>query len=500
MIAWMRSVADGWRAWADLWARHAAVARDAWHRRDALQGPRRSTDELAFLPAALQLQQTPVHPAPRFAAGLLILLIALALLWACLSEVDVVAVATGRIIVGQRTKTIQPLERSVVQRVLVSDGDRVEAGQALVELDPTMAYADRRNVGEQLKAAQSEWLRSRWLLQALQAPEPQPQGSLSPLLQRAPLAADAVDAASDWRADEWQTLQDQLATEWRDIQARLARSDAEMRRRRAEMATGREVLAKLVSTLPLVRKREQDLLALVAQGFVAPHAGQDRTRERIEMERDLETQHARLQEADAALAESVTGKSAYVAETRRQLAERMAQAGLRLQQARQEHAKAVQREKLTVLTSPVAGTVQQLAAHTVGGVVTEAQVLMVIVPDDFEKGEVIAEVVLENKDIGFVRSGQSAEVKLETFLFTRYGTIPARVQQVSADAVNDEQRGAIFPARLQLGRKTIGVDGRQIRLSPGMNLSAEIKTGHRRVIEYLLSPIQKAGGESLRER
>jgi hemolysin D len=189
-----------------------------------------------------------------------------------------------------------------------------------------------------------------------------------------------------------------------------------------------------------------------------------------------------------------------VAETRRQLAERMAQAGLRLQQARQEHAKAVQREKLTVLTSPVAGTVQQLAAHTVGGVVTEAQVLMVIVPDDFEKGEVIAEVVLENKDIGFVRSGQSAEVKLETFLFTRYGTVPAMVQQVSADAVNDDQRGAIFPARLQLGRRSIGVDGKQIRLSPGMNLSAEIKTGHRRVIEYLLSPIQKAGGESLRER
>jgi hemolysin D len=498
MTPWMRSAVDGWRAWADLWARHVAVARDAWRRRDALQGPQRSTDELAFLPAALQLQQTPVHPAPRLAAGLLILLIAMALLWACLSQVDVVAVATGRIIVEQRTKTLQPLERSVVRRVLVSDGDRVQAGQALVELDPTMAHADRRNVGEQMKSAQSEWLRSRCLLQALQ--EPQPQPPLAPRLQRESLAWDTVDAASDWRADEWQAVQDQLATEWRDIQARLARSDAEMRRRRAEMRTGREVMAKLESTLPLVRKREEDLLALVSQGFVANHAGQDRTRERIEMERDLETQRARLQEAEAALAESASGKSAYVAETRHQLAERMAQAALRLQQARQEHAKAVQRERLTVLASPVTGTVQQLAAHTVGGVVTEAQVLMVIVPDDVETGDVIAEVVLENKDIGFVRSGQRAEIKLETFLFTRYGTIPARVQQVSADAVNDEQRGAIFPARLQLGRKTIGVDGKQIRLSPGMNLSAEIKTGHRRVIEYLLSPVQKAGRESLRER
>lgn len=495
MILWMHRVADGLCAWAALWARHVAVARDAWHRRDALQGPQRSHDELAFLPAALQLQQTPVHPAPRMAAGLLLLLIALALLWACLSEVDVVAVAAGRIIVGQRTKTIQPLERSVVQRVLVRDGDHVHAGQALVELDPTMAHADLGNVAAQMKAARSELLRSRWLLQALQGSQSSPAWQ-----QPAPLVSDAASAEPGWQSDEWQTVQDQLATEWRDIQARVARSDAEIGRRRAEMATGREVLAKLESTLPLVRKREQDLLALVAQGFVAHHAGQDRTRERIEMERDLDTQRARLLEANAALAESATGRSAYVAETQHQLAERMAQASLRLQQARQEHAKALQRERLTVLASPVAGTVQQLAAHTVGGVVTEAQVLMVIVPDDAETGEVIAEVVLENKDIGFVRGGQNAEIKLETFLFTRYGTIPASVQHVSADAVNDTQRGAIFPARLQLHRESIGVDGKQIRLSPGMNLSAEIKTGHRRVIEYLLSPIQKAGGESLRER
>jgi hemolysin D len=173
---------------------------------------------------------------------------------------------------------------------------------------------------------------------------------------------------------------------------------------------------------------------------------------------------------------------------------------LRLQQASQELAKALQRERLTVLSSPVPGTVQQLATHTTGGVVTEAQVLMVIVPDDANHGDVVAEVVLENKDIGFVSAGQSAEIKLETFLFTRYGTVPATVQRVTADAVNDDQRGAIFPARLQLARNRISIDGKQIRLSPGMNVTAEIKTGQRRVIEYLLSPIQKAGGESLRER
>jgi hemolysin D len=141
--------------------------------------------------------------------------------------------------------------------------------------------------------------------------------------------------------------------------------------------------------------------------------------------------------------------------------------------------------------------VQQLAVHTAGGVVTEAQVLMIIVPDG---AQVSAEVTLDNKDIGFVNAGQQAEIKLETFIFTRYGTIGAEVTRVTADAVNDEKRGAIFPVTLAMQQSQIDVDGKLIKLAPGMNVTAAIETGKRRVIEYLLSPVQRAGSESLRER
>ena len=177
--------------------------------------------------------------------------------------------------------------------------------------------------------------------------------------------------------------------------------------------------------------------------------------------------------------------------------QREASADLKRSQGTQEQAKASQRERLTTLAAPVKGTVQQLAAHTEGGVVTEAQPLMVIVP---EKTHVTAEVTLENKDIGFVRASQEAQIKLETFPFTRYGTVGARVSRVTADAVNDEKHGAIFPVTLSLDKTSIEVDGKTIRLSPGMNLTAEIKTGRRRVIEFLLSPVQRATSESLRER
>ena len=166
----------------------------------------------------------------------------------------------------------------------------------------------------------------------------------------------------------------------------------------------------------------------------------------------------------------------------------------------QRLAKAIQREKLTTLAAPVAGTVQQLAANTVGGVVTEAQTLMVLVPDPAPGEPLVAEVMLANKDIGFVHAGQTAEIKLETFPFTRHGTVSAGVQIVTADAVFDEKRGAIFPARLLLHSDALLVEGKPIRLKPGMNLTAEIRTGQRRVIDYLLGPVLQTGQESLRER
>ena len=256
-------------------------------------------------------------------------------------------------------------------------------------------------------------------------------------------------------------------------------------------------MAKLESTVPLVQQREADVNKLAREGFISSHAAQDRMRERMELERDLATQRGRLLENQAALRENENARAAYRRKCDGRLSDREAQADLKRQLTAQDQAKARQREKLTLLTAPVSGTVQQLAIHTSGGVVTEAQTLMVIVP---EGAHVTAEVTMENKDVGFISAGQTAEIKLETFPFTRYGTVPATVSRVSGDAVNDEKRGALFPATLTLGATHIDVDGKSIRLSPGMNLTAEIKTGKRRVIEFLLSPIQRAGNESLRER
>jgi hemolysin D len=455
-----------------LW-RYRQVVATAWQRRDELAGPARLTDERAFLPAVLSLQETPVHPAPRRLIWLIMALFAAALAWSFLGKVDIVAVAPGRVVIADRSKTVQPLEPGTVRAIHVRDGDRVDAGQILIELDPTQAEADGQAVAEQSRTATAELQRVQALLASLQA------GRLV-----APLSLSSQQAAL-------------LAAEWAEIGGRSARIEAEIARRQSELVTVGETVAKLRAMLPLARQRETDYTTLGREGMVSSHAVQDRARERLEIERDLAAQLARIGEVEAALAESRQARVAEAAAVQRSLHERGTKARAELAQLAPQDAKTRQRQRLTLLTAPVSGTVQQLAVHTTGGVVTSAQPLMVIVPDG---ARVTAEVTVANQDIGFVREGQEAQVKLETFNFTRYGTVPATVRRVSADAVVDDKGGAFFTATLSFERDTLSVEGRTVRLAAGMNLVAEITTGRRRVIEYLTQPVRQALAESLRER
>ncbi|HET6788889.1 MAG TPA: biotin/lipoyl-binding protein, partial [Aquabacterium sp.] len=252
----------------ELLARYKAIFQAVWSHRHELAGPARLADEAAFLPAALSLQATPPHPAPRRAMWAIMSLFAIALAWACLGKIDIVAVATGRIVVSDGTKLVQPLETSVVKAIHVQDGDKVRAGQVLIELDPTSARADNSRVSQERASALSEAWRTQALLTALTS------GGVPSL----PPAAQAGEATVI------EQVQAQLQAEWQDIQAQRAKLHSDIEARQAELATVREQVAKLKATLPLLQKREADFEALSAQGFVSQHAGQDRTRMRIEME------------------------------------------------------------------------------------------------------------------------------------------------------------------------------------------------------------------------
>lgn len=469
-----------WQAWGDLLARHRTVWRHAWANRAALQPPARTREEAQFLPAALALQDTPVSPAPRVAMGLIVAFVLLALLWATFGRMDVVAVGQGKVVPSSRTKTIQPLEAATVKAIHVRDGQHVRAGEVLIELDPTTPQADAERLGAEHAAARLQVERGQALLRALETGAP-------------PMLPPLPGVEPERRQEALRLLLSQHA----EYQSRRERVMADLARREAEWRTTQAQVRKLEQTLPIVTQRAQDYRDLVSKAFVSQHGYLEQEQARIEMEADLAAQRNRLQEIAAALDEARAQQRALMAETRRGTLDSIEQAQQRLDALAQERIKADVRGRLTRLTSPVDGTVQQLVVHTEGGVVTPAQPLLVVVPAD-QPLEV--EAFFENKDIGFLRQGQTAAVKVETFQFTKYGTLDAELASVSHDAISDEQRGLIYASRVRMARTSLNVDGAEVRLSPGMAVTVEVKTGSRRVIEYFLAPLLQHTSESLRER
>ena len=240
-----------------------------------------------------------------------------------------------------------------------------------------------------------------------------------------------------------------------------------------------------IVAVPLLTERAAAYRELSARKYVARTTYLAIEQERVDKAGELSTARHRLNEARAALAGAKAERRRVAQEVRAALLDELADAEAAAETARQELIKADRRQGLQALTAPVDGIVQQLKVHTKGGVVTAADPLMVIVPAD-RRLEVEASVL--NKDVGFVAAGQIVEVKLETFPFTRYGTIHGELLRVSRDAMEDEQQGLVYAARVALDRQDIAVNGRAVQLAPGMAATVEIKTGDRPVIEYLLAP------------
>ncbi len=463
----------------NLVARYVACLRRAWAVRRALDGPSYRHEEAEFLAGALALQRSPPSPAPRVALWLICVFMLLVLLWAIFGKVDVVATATGKIVPSGRSKAIQAFETASVKSIRVHDGDAVYAGDLLLELDATVAVADTDRVENERIAARLQTLRSQAVLAAL-------TGGRLPAM----VAADIPPARLAEAAQQTEGM-------YGEYRARLARLDADIDRRQAELRSTQELVRKLERTLPITNSRAQDFQTLQERGFVSRHAWMEKEQARLDQEGELATQQSRLSEIRAALRESQGQRSALVAETRRLLLDAAAEGSQKAESLKQEWLKAQARRQLMRIVAPIDGTVQQLAVNTVGGVVTPAQVLMLLVPD---RQPIEIDAMLENKDIGFVKPGQVVEVKVETFPYTRYGTIPARVLHLSHDAISDDKHGLTYLVKIRVDRSVVQVNGRDMPLHPGMAVVAEIKTGRRRVIEYFLSPLMENTSESLRER
>lgn len=462
----------------------------------------RSRAELQFLPAALEVLETPASPAGRAVAGTICLFLVAALAWSVIGEVDIVATAHGRVIPAGKSKVVQPLEAGVVKSIRVQDGDQVTAGQILFELDVTIAAAERARIAHALRQAELDAAGLRALHDDLAT-----GGGLGSF--RAPEGATAEEAETAAAAAEAR----------RDEQmAKLAALDQQIAQKRAELEENAANIAKLQASLPWLEQKAELRRKLLNMEFGNRLAFLDAEQALTEARQEMIVLQRRGPEMEAAIGALARQREQARAAYAHQVLKDLAEAEEKVAGLHQQLVQAAHKAEQTVLTAPISGTVQQLAVHTVGGVVTPAQALLTVVPDD---APVLIEAVVENRDIGFVHAGQDVAVKVQTFDFTRYGLLHGRVVDVSRDQVAPEQRWALrdeaertngqegngtrpsgtsYVAHVALDSAQMMVDGREQMISPGMMVISEIKSGRRRIISYLLSPLQRYAHDGMRER
>ncbi|MDT8387833.1 MAG: HlyD family type I secretion periplasmic adaptor subunit [Thiogranum sp.] len=440
---------------------------------------------LEFLPAVLEIQTRPPSPAGRIIAWSVIAFLVLAVAWAVVGETELVATAQGVIIPGGRVKLIQPVEGGKVRALHVQDDQHVAAGALLIELDSTRAGIHLARIEEQLQSARLDVQRYRRLRDLLVA---NPVGA----------AISMPVAEGQQPLDPLIVVQDSLLLhEWSQYHAQVAALRHAATSQAAEWTAVRASVDRVSETLPLITRRAAALRTLVNRQHGSEQNWLELEQLRVDQRQTLAELRSRVRQVEASVDEAEQRVIAFTSGFHAEVLNGLVEASRRLGQLQQQQEEALHRLDMHRLTAPVDGVVQQLAVHTVGAVLDPGEVVMKIVP---LSGSLQIEAWLANRDVGFVTAGQAADVKIETFTFTRYGTLDAKVIAVSGDAVSDENRGLVYAVRVAIENAAMQVGEQSVSLTPGMAVTVDIKTGKRRLIEYFLSPLLRYRQESLRER
>ena len=437
---------------------------------------KRQQNEHEFLPAALEIQQTPPSPIGRLITWIIMLFFIVAVIWALIGKVDIVVTAPGRLITSGHAKIIQPLDSGIIQNIYVTEGQFVNKDDILIELKPDSVMADERRLENELNTLSQDIQRSETTLAWIKQKKPD--------LSQLPTDLNIIQ-------------QQLLSSQWHQHRSQISTLKHEQEKYRSEQASIDQQVKKYESLLPILTKRAEKTKMLSQKQLIQEDQYLEIEQQRLTIYHDHKTSQQRSHELHAAVAEVDSQieqvKKAFTSEILTQLQHAKRQH----RSLTQEKIKATASRQARTLRAPVSGVVQQLMIHTQGGVVTSAQQLMVIVPSN---NQLEVEAMVANKDIGFVKESQRVEIKVDAFPFTKYGVIDGTLNNLSNDAIADEQMGLVYLAHVSLDDVTIQIENKSVNLSPGMAVAVEIKTGKRRLIEYFLSPLLRYKQESIRER
>jgi hemolysin D len=450
-----------------------------WQRTRYVLGVEERVDGAEFLAGVGTIVHRPPPMAIWLLPMLLMVLFTATTIWAFVSEIDIVSPTQGRIVPSSRVKLVQSSDMAVVQEILVHDGDHVDVGQELVRFDHTAEEAEAKRIRQELDSARVEAIR----IFALLAKEKDPLESYDRLVK-----GEAAEVAEGRRV---------LQSQWTNYTARQLSLDRRIDSLLAAKAAVTAEIGQLQSVLPFTERKAARQRELVSRGSAAQISLDEAEEQLLVRQRTLNIKQAEASRAEAEIAMARQERAQLETEAYEKFSMDHSTANQKIAALEQELRKVERRLTLRTLNAPMAGEVYDLAIHTVGGVVQPAEILMKIVPDN---SSLEVEVNILNRDIGFIHQGQEVEVKIETFNFTKYGSLPGSIRKISSDATIDEKLGPIYRAYVALNRDELMVDDRRMKIRPGMTATVDIQTGHRKLIEYILAPILRYRDEALRER
>jgi len=463
--------------------RHFRVFIQAWkdhsEKLKGLTGKRKRGTETEFLPEALEIVETPPSPIGRLILWVIMLAFVFTIAWAWFGKVDIVAVAQGKVVSEGQTKTLEAPETGIVREIFIKNGDKVKAGDVLLKLDPTIASADSETVRKERQQAELRAAIAKGVIKYLDTGEVE----FVPPKETPTHIVTVSERQLQSRLDAYETEHSVLLEDIKQAQA-------------SRRSLGEEI-NKLQKLLPLLQNRVNLTNGLAAKGFVSRMEATRLEEELIIRRSEYSVAKERVNEIRAAIVSSNRKATLLGRQLKRDALTELAEAEAIVAERTEAEKKASVRNAWQTLRAPVDGTVLSLSVFTIGEVVEAGSPILLVAPVN---DELVVEAMILNKDIGFVQEGDGVSVKIEAFPFTRYGLVEGILENISADAVADERIGLVYAARITLKEPYVGKGNFRRPLTSGMNATAEVKTGKRRIIDFILSPIAKASHEAGRER
>lgn len=440
------------------------------------QRPKRARRQMRFLAQAALLEEAGTDTLVRVGTLVICGVVGMFLVWASVSEIEETSSAFGQVVPAGAVQVVQHLEGGIIDAILVEEGQMVERGQVLVRFQKTQAGAEL----EQIRAREEALRLKAERLRAVG------EGRTLDFAVGEGMDPDLV-------ADQRTIYQTQM----RALESDLRVLERQREQRVQEIAQTEAVLKATTEQRDIVAEEVAMREELMEKGLVSRVVYLNTKREFSRIEGEKAQQSRRLQVARERLAEVKQRINSLEQTTRQEALREMGEVTAELAQVREAMTKLRDRVERLDVRAPLSGLVQNLRVRTVGAVVPAGGIIMEVVPAD---DQLLVEARITTRDIGHITVDQPATVKITTYDFTRYGTIPGRVKAISPATYIDDEGKPYYKAQIELARQHVGEQAGVYRVLPGMTVQADITTGSKTLLQYLLKPIHRSFDQSFHER